>query len=83
MMVDDKAAANVIAFEPKPKPVPAVQSVELRLGEDFSIEMLLRDDAGNVVAVLEYALASKSDGFDLDRLRRAWDEWRGFSEIAS
>jgi hypothetical protein len=44
---------------------------------------VLHDDAGNIV-ILEYSLASKSPlDFDLDRLRLAWDEWRGSSTIAS
>jgi hypothetical protein len=87
MTIDDEAVAmaeNVIAFEPRPKPVPAVQSVELYLCDDFSFEMRLYDDAGGVVARLEYGLVTKSpDGFDLDLLREAWDRWRGSSTIAS
>jgi hypothetical protein len=51
---------NVLAFKPRPKPVPAVQFVELRLVEDFSITMSLFDVAGNVVANLEYSLITKS-----------------------
>jgi hypothetical protein len=34
--------------------------------------MRLRDTAGNVAAVLEYALINKPEDFDLDALRAAW-----------
>ena len=59
--------------------LPRVFVAELHLDEDCGIQMVLCDDAGNVVATLAYALlASKPDDFDLDRFRRAWwDEWRG------
>ena len=50
---------------------------------DGLVVPVLHDDAGNIV-ILEYSLASKSPlDFDLDRLRLAWDEWRGSSTIAS
>jgi hypothetical protein len=81
MTIDE---TNVIVFEPRRPEAPTVQFVELRLSDDFSIEMLLHGDAGDVVARLEYRLAAKSpENFDLDLLREAWSRWRGFSEVAS
>jgi hypothetical protein len=57
--------------------------VELRLGDDFSIEMRLHDSTG-VIGTLEYALTVKSpEDFDLDVLREAWDRWRDESEIVA
>ena len=43
----------------------------------------LRDTAGNVAAVLEYALINKPEDFDLDALRAAWDRWREQSEVVA
>jgi hypothetical protein len=75
--------AEVLAFAPRRQEVPALRCAELRLSEDCRIvEMTLLDEAGNV-EVLEYALASSPPDFDLDRLRTAWDEWRGSSTKAS
>jgi hypothetical protein len=59
-----------------------LECVELRLSDDFSIEMILRDSAGDIVVVLEYALTYRPESFDLDLLRAAWDRWRDSSSIA-
>jgi hypothetical protein len=72
---------NVIKFAPaarKSAEIP-LEFVELRLANDCSIQMTLYDDERNVVVVLDYALASKPQNFDLDLLRAAWDRWRGNS----
>jgi hypothetical protein len=74
---------NVIAFEPRRPEAPMLQYVEVCLDAACGIELVLCDNAGNVVAVLEYALTNKPEGFDLDLLRAAWDRWRGTSTIAS
>ena len=74
---------NVIAFVPRQQEAPALMCVELRLGDDCSIEMILRDDANEVVATLEYTLTAKPRDFDLDRLREAWETWRDRSSVAS
>jgi len=68
---------NVVAFAPRR--APCLEFSELRLAENCDLEMTLRDEAGNVVAVLEYALVSKPQDFDLDRLRASWERWRGGS----
>jgi hypothetical protein len=86
MTSDNEAAAvakNVLAFQLRPKPVPVLQFVELRLADDCSLEMTLYDAAGDVVAVLSYDLQSKPDGFDLSWLAEAWARWRSSSTIAS
>jgi hypothetical protein len=75
---------NVVAFKPPRREVLALADVELRLGDDFSIEMRLCGDAGDVVAVLEYSLTAKSpETFDLDVLREAWVRWRQGNGVAS
>jgi hypothetical protein len=90
---------NIVLFEPPrgrrvmriernedgtyiPVEVPAL-FVELRLGDDFSIEMRLHDRTG-VVGTLEYGLTVKSpEDFDLDVLRAAWERWREDSEVVA
>jgi hypothetical protein len=74
---------NVIAFEPRRQEAPALQYVEVCLDAACGIELVLCDNAGKVIAVLEYALTNKPEGFDLDLLREAWDRWRETSTIAS
>jgi hypothetical protein len=74
---------NAVPFAPRRPEPPALEFVELRLGDDCSIEMTLRDSAGDVVAVLEYAITFKPKDFDLDLLRAAWARWRGSSSAAS
>jgi hypothetical protein len=67
--------SNVVAFAPRRQEAPALRCAELHLDEDCGIQMVLCDDAGNVVATLAYALlASKPGDFDLDRFRRSWNE---------
>jgi hypothetical protein len=59
-------------------------SLSFRLDETtYGLKMTLRDDAGNVAAILSYRLQDKPDGFDLSRLAEAWARWRGASTIAS
>lgn len=73
---------NVIPLEPRRLPTPPLRC-ELRLNdEDLSIEMILRSETGEVIA-LGYTLTSKPADFDADRYRAAWDEWRGSSAVAS
>ncbi len=73
---------NVIAFEPRRTEAPVLHC-ELRLNEaDCSITMTLHDHAGNVVAPLEYTLASKPADFSLAVLRAAWGVWREQSEAS-
>jgi hypothetical protein len=76
---------SVIRFAPRPRQPPEIplEFVELRLGADCGIRMTLYDDERKVVAVLDYALASKPQYFDLDLLRMAWDRWRGSPGLAS
>jgi len=78
---------NIVPFVPRSAQcaaeAPALMCVELRLDEVCGLEMLLRNNAGDVVAVLEYTLAFKPTDFDLDTLRTSWDLWRGSSARAS
>jgi hypothetical protein len=62
-----------------------LQTPELRLAEDGSaIELTLHDNAGYVVAILEYRLHEKQpEGFDLGRLRALWNLLRDGSATAS
>lgn len=75
---------NIVRFARQAASLP-LEFVELRLAEDCSaIEMTLRTDAGNIVAILEFILTEKTpQGFDLDLLRKSWDVWRGSSGMAS
>jgi hypothetical protein len=76
---------NVIVFEPRrevPLELP-LEFVELRLGDDCSIQMTLYDQERNVIAALEFTLSFKPQDFDLGLLRAAWDRWRGGSTLAS
>ena len=62
---------KVAKFEPRRREAPAL-FVELRLGDDFRIEVSLHDGTG-VVGTLEYRLTVASPpGFDLDLLRAQW-----------
>jgi hypothetical protein len=57
--------------------------VEVRLGEDFSIEMSLHDST-RVVGTLKYGLTVKSPkDFDMNELRAAWARWREASEVVA
>ncbi len=68
---------NVLQLEPRRREAPMLRSAELRLSESgHAIELTVHDDAGGI-AILEYGLVSLPPDFDLDRLRRAWDQWRG------
>ena len=72
---------NVVLFAPRAQPVavPRLEFVSLRLvSANCGIVMEVVDEAGNVV-VLQYALVSAPETFDLDRLREAWSRWRGSS----
>jgi hypothetical protein len=70
---------NVVAFEPRRREAPAL-FVELRLGDDFRIEISLHDSTG-VVGTLEYGLTVKSpETFDLEVLRASWARLREDSE---
>lgn len=72
---------NVIAFAPRPQPVPQLEFVELRLrSEDCAIEMTVHDELGNRI-VLGYTITSKPEDFDIARLREAWAGWRGCSAV--
>jgi hypothetical protein len=75
---------NVVAFEPRPQPVPVLVFCEIGLNEeDCSLTLSAHYDTGNVVT-LEYTLTSKSpEAFSLDELRAAWERWRGSSTKAS
>ena len=79
----DESSSNVVALF-KPKPVPTLQYVEIRLNEeDCSLTLSAHDDAGSIVT-FEYTLTSKSpETFSLEELRAAWDRWRGSSTKAS
>lgn len=80
MRIDE--AANVVALVPRRREAPTL-FVDLRLGDDFSIEMRLHDSTG-VVGTLEYSLAVKApEDFDLDVLREAWARWREQSEVVA
>ena len=78
---------NVVRFEARrpespPSEPPPLTFVEVRLRDaNCDLQMSMCDSEGNTF-VLEYALKS-SAGFDLNRLRRAWAEWRGDSCAAS
>jgi hypothetical protein len=68
---------NVLKLEPRRREVPTLRCAELRLSESgHAIELTVHDEAGGI-AILEYSLVSLPPDFDLDRLRRAWDTWRG------
>ena len=76
-MSDD--GTNIVTFPaPQPKPAPEIGFVELQLlGEACDVQMRLHDDAGNVVAVIEYTInTTEPENFDLNRLRDAWSAWR-------
>jgi hypothetical protein len=74
---------NVTAFKPRRAEAPKLQSMELRLAEDFTLEMSLFDERDGV-AIVEFSFKSKSpETFDMDALREAWNGWREKSEIAS
>jgi hypothetical protein len=76
-------ATNVVIFAPRPKEVPALTFVEIRLvEEDCSLVVTVHDAAGNAFAI-DYALGWSPPGFDLDRLREAWSRWRGSTAAAS
>ena len=79
------AATNVVVLNLRRQeaPAPELHSVELHLDQACGFEMVLRNDAGEVVAVLEYTLTAKPKDFDLDALRAAWDRWKGSSAVAS
>jgi len=77
---------NVLAFVPRrPQQVLPLQLAELRLAEDATgIKMTLRNEAGDVVAVLEFSLIGQApQDFDLQLLRASWDEWSRYSPVAS
>lgn len=76
--------SNVVPFAPRLRPEPpALQFVEIRLNDaDCSLVMSCCDETGDVI-VLKYTLASAPLDFDLDRLRGAWEQWRGSSTAAS
>jgi hypothetical protein len=76
--------SNVVAFAPRPVKVdpPPLQFIEVRLrDENCNLQVNVCDTEGNIFS-LEFALKS-SEGFDLNRLRRAWAEWRGAATVAS
>jgi hypothetical protein len=52
-----------------------LQLAELRLADDCGgIEMTLRNDVGDIVAILEFSLTAKTpQDFELDVLRESWD----------
>jgi hypothetical protein len=79
----DESSSNVVAF--KPKPVPQLQYVEIRLNEeDCSLTLSAHDNDAGTIVTFEYTLTSKSpETFSLDELRAAWDRWRGGSTKAS
>lgn len=66
-----------------PPPPPRLVRCEVCLIAGRDIELRLYNGAGDLVCVLEYGLTSKPEDFDLDELHRAWDCWRGQSDIAS
>jgi hypothetical protein len=71
---------NVIAFK---RPEPALSHVEVRLNtEDCSLVLTVIDEAGNHFG-LDYVLQWATPGFDLDRLRRDWERWKGQAGLAS
>src|SRR5205085_303785 len=52
---EERATMTVIKFAPRAAPLELpLEFVELRLGDDCSVQMTLYDDARNVVAVLEF-----------------------------
>jgi hypothetical protein len=75
---------EVVAYKPRRQEAPVLRYAELRLGEDFELEMTLVDDQGGGVVILEFAFSSKSPkAFDMGVLRQNWNRWREASEIAS
>jgi hypothetical protein len=76
-------ASNVVAFAPRPRKEPALECVELRLDlANCNIELSVRDEEGDIF-VLQYCLAAKPESFDLTRLIKAWEGWRGCTGRAS
>lgn len=75
-------ATNVIAFA-RPRPEPAAfDHVEVRLAPNFNVTFTAIDAAGDVT-VFEFALIAPAKAADLERLRDAWERWRGGSQAAS
>jgi hypothetical protein len=85
---------NVIAFAPwRATPLdPPLEFTELRLGQDFSLQMTLFDPERNLVAVLEWSGPPRlvrsgplrlALHIVLDMLHSAWERWRDSSGIAS
>ena len=76
--------AEVVAFEQRERRPPAVVSCDFRLDDTtYALEMTLRNDASDVVAVLSFGLESKPRDFDLSLLAEAWARWRELSPLAS
>ena len=76
-------AENIVPLKQRRVEAPALQCVELRLGESYEIELTLRDQAGGVV-LLTYALQDKSPkDFDMAVLRQSWDHWRERSDLVA
>jgi len=73
----------VVPFVPRPKEVPALTFIEIRLVEaDCSLVVTVHDDAGNAFAI-DYVIGWLPPDFDLDRLRQGWARWRGTATAAS
>lgn len=61
------------------KPAPTLRCADLRLGDDFGLEMTLWGDDGRCI-IVSFTLEGVSPaGFDLELLRTAWERWRGGS----
>jgi hypothetical protein len=81
--IERAADGKLVPVVEPPEEPPPVAYVELRLGDDCGIEMMLYDGERNVVAVLGYVLAAQPQDFDLRLLREAWLCWRDTSSAVA
>ena len=81
---EDDVADNLVAFGRRQEALSPLAFCELRLRDNFTLEMTVFDQHGAAEATVAFALKGpQPESFDLARLRAAWARWKDNSTFAA